>query len=339
VIIEKNWRELLKPSEINLNPGKDPEKFSKITVEPLERGYGTTLGNALRRFLLSSLQGVAVFGIKIDGVLHEFSSINGVREDVTDIVLSVKKIIFRADFSGIKRLTIEKTGPGVVTAGDINLTDDIEVINSDLVLCTLDENSSIRIELSIKTGNGYVPAEQNRDEDSPIGMIPVDSLFSPVTNVAYSVENAREGESLDYDRLTLEVETNGSVAPEDAVAFSARILQDQLMPFINFDEPEEEIIEEDENELEFNAALLKKVDELELSVRSANCLKNDSIVYIGDLILKSENEMLRTPNFGRKSLNEIKEVLTEMGLSLGMDVPTWPPENVDDLARKASDKF
>jgi len=339
VIIEKNWRELLKPSEINLNPGKDPEKFSKITVEPLERGYGTTLGNALRRVLLSSLQGVAVFGIKIDGVLHEFSSINGVREDVTDIVLSVKKIIFRADFSGIKRLTIEKTGPGVVTAGDINLTDDIEVINSDLVLCTLDENSSIRIELSIKTGNGYVPAEQNRDEDSPIGMIPVDSLFSPVTNVAYSVENAREGESLDYDRLTLEVETNGSVAPEDAVAFSARILQDQLMPFINFDEPEEEIIEEDENELEFNAALLKKVDELELSVRSANCLKNDSIVYIGDLILKSENEMLRTPNFGRKSLNEIKEVLTQMGLSLGMDVPTWPPENVDDLARKASDKF
>ena len=339
MIIEKNWRELLKPSEINLNPGKDPEKFSKITVEPLERGYGTTLGNALRRVLLSSLQGVAVFGIKIDGVLHEFSSINGVREDVTDIVLSVKKIIFRADFSGIKRLTIEKTGPGVVTAGDINLTDDIEVINSDLILCTLDENSSIRIELSIKTGNGYVPAEQNRDEDSPIGMIPVDSLFSPVTNVAYSVENAREGESLDYDRLTLEVETNGSVAPEDAVAFSARILQDQLMPFINFDEPEEEIIEEDENELEFNAALLKKVDELELSVRSANCLKNDSIVYIGDLILKSENEMLRTPNFGRKSLNEIKEVLTEMGLSLGMDVPTWPPENVDDLARKASDKF
>jgi DNA-directed RNA polymerase subunit alpha len=308
-------------------------------VEPLERGYGTTLGNALRRVLLSSLQGVAVFGIKIDGVLHEFSSINGVREDVTDIVLNVKKIIFRADFSGVKRLTIEKTGPGVVTAGDINLTDDIEVINPDLVLCTLDDNASIRVELSIKTGNGYVPAEQNRDEDSPIGMIPVDSLFSPVTNVAYSVENAREGESLDYDRLTLEVETNGSVAPEDAVAFSARILQDQLMPFINFDEPEEEIIEEDENELEFNAALLKKVDELELSVRSANCLKNDSIVYIGDLILKSENEMLRTPNFGRKSLNEIKEVLTEMGLSLGMDVPTWPPENVDDLARKASDKF
>ena len=339
MIIEKNWRELLKPSEININHGHNPETFSKITVEPLERGYGTTLGNALRRVLLSSLQGVAIFGIKIDGVLHEFSSINGVREDVTDIVLNVKKIIFKADFSGIKRLTLEKSGPGVVTAGDITLTDDIEVMNPDQVLCTLDENASIRFELSIKTGNGYVPAEQNRDEDSPIGFIPVDSLFSPIINVAYNVENAREGDSLDYDKLTLEVETNGSVIPEDAVAFSARILQDQLMPFINFDEPEEEIIEEDENELEFNAALLKKVDELELSVRSANCLKNDNIVYIGDLILKSENEMLRTPNFGRKSLNEIKEVLTEMGLSLGMDVPTWPPENVDELARKASDKF
>ena len=339
MIIEKNWRELLKPSEININQGQNPEKFCKITVEPLERGYGTTLGNALRRVLLSSLQGVAVFGIKIDGVLHEFSSINGVREDVTDIVLNVKKIIFKADFSGIKRLTLEKSGPGVVTAGDIILTDDIEVMNPDQVLCTLDENASIRFELSIKTGNGYVPAEQNRDEDSPIGFIPVDSLFSPIINVAYNVENAREGDSLDYDKLTLEVETNGSVLPEDAVAFSARILQDQLMPFINFDEPEEEIIEEDENELEFNSALLKKVDELELSVRSANCLKNDNIVYIGDLILKSENEMLRTPNFGRKSLNEIKEVLVEMGLSLGMDVPTWPPENVDELARKASDKF
>ena len=338
-MIQKNWQELIKPNKLNVDGSGDNSLVANIVAEPLERGFGITLGNALRRTLLSSLQGAAVTSIKIDGVLHEFSSINGVREDVTDIVLNVKKIIFRADFSGIKRLTIEKTGPGVVTAGDINLTDDIEVINSDLVLCTLDENSSIRVELSIKTGNGYVPAEQNRDEDSPIGMIPVDSLFSPVTNVAYSVENAREGESLDYDRLTLEVETNGSVAPEDAVAFSARILQDQLMPFINFDEPEEEIIEEDENELEFNAALLKKVDELELSVRSANCLKNDSIVYIGDLILKSENEMLRTPNFGRKSLNEIKEVLTEMGLSLGMDVPTWPPENVDDLARKASDKF
>ena len=339
MIIEKNWRELLKPSEININQGQDPEKFSKITVEPLERGYGTTLGNALRRVLLSSLQGVAVFGIKIDGVLHEFSSINGVREDVTDIVLNVKKIIFKADFSGIKRLTLEKSGPGVVTAGDIALTDDIEVMNPDQVLCTLDENASIRFELSIKTGNGYVPAEQNRDEDSPIGFIPVDSLFSPIINVAYNVENAREGDSLDYDKLTLEVETNGSVIPEDAVAFSARILQDQLMPFINFDEPTIEAPEQGVDPFPFNRNLLRKVDELELSVRSANCLKNDNIVYIGDLIQKSEGEMLRTPNFGRKSLNEIKEVLAEMGLHLGMDVPNWPPENIEDLAKRFEENY
>ena len=339
MIIEKNWRELLKPSEININQGQDPEKFSKITVEPLERGYGTTLGNALRRVLLSSLQGVAVFGIKIDGVLHEFSSINGVREDVTDIVLNVKKIIFKADFSGIKRLTLEKSGPGVVTAGDIALTDDIEVMNPDQVLCTLDENASIRFELSIKTGNGYVPAEQNRDEDSPIGFIPVDSLFSPIINVAYNVENAREGDSLDYDKLTLEVETNGSVIPEDAVAFSARILQDQLMPFINFDEPTIETPEQGVDPFPFNRNLLRKVDELELSVRSANCLKNDNIVYIGDLVLKTESEMLRTPNFGRKSLNEIKEVLKIMNLELGMDIESWPPENIEDLVKRLDEPF
>ena len=196
------------------------------------------------------------------------------------------------------------------------------------------------MELYIKNGNGYVSAEENRNEDDPIGMIPVDSIYSPVTNVSYDVNNAREGEFLDYDKLSLTIETDGSVKPEDALAFSARILIDQLNPFINFDEPEEEIIEESEDELEFNAFLLKKVDELELSVRSANCLKNDNIVYIGDLILKSENEMLRTPNFGRKSLNEIKEVLSEMNLSLGMDIPNWPPENIDELARKyIADKF
>ena len=337
--IEKNWRELLKPSEILLEPGEDPYRKSTLVVEPLEKGYGTTLGNALRRVLLSSLQGTAVYAIKIDGVLHEFSSISGVREDVIDIALNVKKIIFGADFSGNKNLTLEKSGPGVVTAGDIFLTQDIKILNPDLIICTLDNNTPFRMELSIKTGNGYVSSEENRKEDDPIGLIPVDSLFSPVRKVTYDVANAREGEFLDYDRLTLSIETDGSVKPEDAIAFSARILIDQLNPFINFDEPEEEIIPEDEGELEFNVALLKKVDELELSVRSANCLKNDNIVYIGDLILKSENEMLRTPNFGRKSLNEIKEVLSEMNLSLGMDIPNWPPENIDELSRKASDKF
>ncbi len=338
--IEKNWRELLKPSVVNMEAGDDPLRSSKLIVEPLERGYGTTLGNSLRRVLLSSLQGSAVYGFKIDGVLHEFSSISGVREDVIDIALNVKKIIFGADFNGNKILTLEKTGPGVVIAGDIGVTDDIEVLNSDLVICTLDEDIDFRMELYIKNGNGYVSAEENRNEDDPIGMIPVDSLYSPVINVSYDVNNAREGEFLDYDRLSLSIETDGSVKPEDALAYSARILIDQLNPFINFDEPEIEVIEESEDELEFNAFLLKKVDELELSVRSANCLKNDSIVYIGDLILKSENEMLRTPNFGRKSLNEIKEVLSEMNLTLGMDIPNWPPDNIDELARKhIADKF
>ena len=338
--IEKNWRDLLKPSVVNMEAGDDPLRKSKLVVEPLERGYGTTLGNSLRRVLLSSLQGSAVYGFKIDGVLHEFSSISGIREDVIDISLNVKKIIFGADFNGSKTLTLEKSGPGVVTAGDITVTDDIEVLNSDLIICTLDEDIDFRMELYIKNGNGYISAEENRNEDDPIGMIPVDSIYSPVINVSYDVNNAREGEFLDYDRLSLSIETDGSIKPEDALAFSARILIDQLNPFINFDEPEVEVVEEVEDELEFNAFLLKKVDELELSVRSANCLKNDSIVYIGDLILKSENEMLRTPNFGRKSLNEIKEVLSEMNLSLGMDIPNWPPENIDELSRKyTADKF
>ena len=339
-MIEKNWKSLINTEIVEIKNNNDNPFSATVNVEPLERGFGVTIGNALRRVLLSSLQGSAVYGFKIDGVLHEFSSIPGVREDVIDIALNIKKIIFGADFNGNKILTIEKTGPGVVVAGDIGLADDIEVINTDLVLCTLDENISFRMELYIKNGNGYVSAEENRNEDDPIGMIPVDSIYSPVTNVSYEVDNAREGEFLDYDRLSLSIETDGSVKPEDALAFSARILIDQLNPFINFDEPEEEIEEESEDELEFNASLLKKVDELELSVRSANCLKNDNIVYIGDLILKSENEMLRTPNFGRKSLNEIKEVLSEMNLSLGMDIPNWPPENIEELARKhAADKF
>ena len=337
--IEKNWRDLLKPSVVNMEAGDDPLRKSKLVVEPLERGYGTTLGNSLRRVLLSSLQGSAVYGFKIDGVLHEFSSISGIREDVIDISLNVKKIIFGADFNGSKTLTLEKSGPGVVTAGDITVTDDIEVLNSDLIICTLDEDIDFRMELYIKNGNGYISAEENRNEDDPIGMIPVDSIYSPVINVSYDVNNAREGEFLDYDRLSLSIETDGSIKPEDALAFSARILIDQLNPFINFDEPEVEVIEEAEDELEFNAFLLKKVDELELSVRSANCLKNDSIVYIGDLILKSENEMLRTPNFGRKSLNEIKEVLQQMELNLGMSVPDWPPDNIDELAKKYEDPF
>jgi DNA-directed RNA polymerase subunit alpha len=330
----KNWLELIKPNKLEVNAKAANPNVASIVAEPLERGFGMTLGNALRRVLLSSLQGAAVTSVQIDGVLHEFSSIAGVREDVTDIVLNIKEISFAMEAEGSKRLLLRKEGPGVVTAGDIQETGDIRILNPDHVICTLDEGAEVRMEFTVKTGNGYVAADRNRPEDAPIGLIPVDSLYSPVKRVSYKVENTREGQILDYDKLTLTIESDGSVSPDDALAYAARILQDQLQIFINFEEPVKQVVEEESPELEFNAALLKKVDELELSVRSANCLKNDNIVYIGDLIQKTEAEMLRTPNFGRKSLNEIKEVLAQMGLHLGMEVPNWPPENIEDLAKK-----
>ena len=337
VVIQKNWQELIKPNKLDVKPGFDPARTATIVAEPLERGFGLTLGNALRRILLSSLQGAAVTAVQIDGVLHEFSSIPGVREDVTDIILNVKEIALKMVGDGPKRMTLRKQGPSVVTAGDIQAVGDIEVLNPDLVLCTLDDGAEIRMEFTVDTGKGYVAADRNRPEDAPVGLIPVDSLYSPVRKVSYRIENTREGQVLDYDKLTLTVETDGSLSPEDAVAYAARILQDQLSIFVNFEEPSKEVQEEQVPELAFNPALLKKVDELELSVRSANCLKNDNIVYIGDLIQKSEAEMLRTPNFGRKSLNEIKEVLAQMGLHLGMEVANWPPENIEELAKRYED--
>jgi DNA-directed RNA polymerase subunit alpha len=308
-----------------------------MVAEPLERGFGVTLGNSLRRVLLSSLQGAAVTAIQIDGVVHEFSSLEGVREDVVDVVLNIKQLALRMHAEGPKRMTLRATGPGAVTAGQIDAGADIEILNKDHVLCTLDDGASVRMEFTVQIGKGYVTAERNRPEDAPIGLIAVDALYSPVKRVAYRVEPTRQGQSLDYDKLILEVETNGAVSPVDAVAYAARILQDQLQLFITFDEPKKKVAEEAKPELPFNPALLKKVDELELSVRSANCLKNDNIVYIGDLIQKTEAEMLRTPNFGRKSLNEIKEVLAQMGLHLGMDVNNWPPENIDELAKRYED--
>ena len=338
-MIQKNWTELIKPTKLQVTPGAEPQRIATVVAEPLERGFGLTLGNALRRVLLSSLQGAAVTAIQIEGVLHEFSSIQGVREDVTDIVLNVKQISLRMHAEGPKRVSLRKQGPGEVKAGDIQVSGDIEVLNPDLVLCTLDEKVEFRMELTIATGKGYVPADRNRPEDAPIGLIPVDSLFSPVKRVSYKVANTREGQILDYDKLTLSVETNGAVTSDNAVAYAARILQDQLQVFINFEEPQLRTTEEAKPDLAFNPVLLKKVDELELSVRSANCLKNDNIVYIGDLIQKTEGEMLRTPNFGRKSLNEIKAVLAEMGLHLGMEVHGWPPENIEDLAKRYEDQY
>jgi DNA-directed RNA polymerase subunit alpha len=338
-VIERNWRSLIRPEKLEVEPGADPSRFATVVAEPLERGFGMTLGNALRRVLLSSLQGAAVTAVRIDGALHEFSSLQGVREDVTDIVLNVKQLAIRMQGEGPKRLQLTASGPGEVTAGQIQTTGDIEIANPDLVLCALDEGAKLSMELTVNTGKGYVPAAQNRPEDAPIGLIPIDAIYSPVRRVAYRVEPTRVGQVTDYDKLVLTVETDGTVLPDDAVALAARILQDQLQLFINFDEPRQRVVEEVRDDLPFNRNLLRKVDELELSVRSANCLKNDNIVYIGDLVQKTEQEMLRTPNFGRKSLNEIKEVLTSMGLSLGMTVPGWPPENIEDLAKKLEEPF
>ncbi|MCB1351697.1 MAG: DNA-directed RNA polymerase subunit alpha [Rhodobacteraceae bacterium] len=338
-MIHKNWQELIRPTALDFKPGADPERQATVIAEPLERGFGLTLGNALRRVLMSSLQGAAITSVQIDGVLHEFSSVAGVREDVTDIVLNLKGVSIKMEVEGPKRLEVRATGPGVVTAADIVETNGIQVLNRDHVICHLDDGASLFMELVVETGKGYVAADKNRPEDAPIGLISVDALFSPIKKVSYKVEPTREGQVLDYDKLMLSIETDGSIKPEDAVAFAARIVQDQLSVFVNFEEPQAGVRQDEQDDLEFNPLLLKKVDELELSVRSANCLKNDNIVYIGDLIQKTEAEMLRTPNFGRKSLNEIKEVLTSMGLHLGMEIIDWPPENIEDLAKNYEDQF
>jgi DNA-directed RNA polymerase subunit alpha len=338
-VIQKNWQELIKPKKLDIVLSEASRKIATVVAEPLERGFGQTLGNSLRRVLLSSLQGAAITSIHIDGVLHEFSSIPGVREDVVDIVLNVKDIAVKMQGDGVKRLVLKRRGPGAVIAGDIQTTGDIQILNPNLVICTLDEGADLRIEFTVMAGKGYVPADRNRAEDAPIGLLPIDSMFSPVKKVSYRVEATREGQDLDKDKLTMTIETNGAMSPEDAVAYAARILQDQLAVFVNFEEPRREEAQHAIPELAFNPALLKKVDELELSVRSANCLKNDNITYIGDLIQKTEGEMLRTPNFGRKSLNEIKEVLAQMGLHLGMEVTGWPPENIEDLAKRFEEHY
>ena len=329
----KNWKSLIKPARLEVQLSDD-KSYAKITAEPLEKGYGLTLGNSLRRILLSSIRGTAVTAIQIDGVLHEFTSIKGIREDVTDIVLNIKSLALKSSSEGTKKLILDAKGPGEIKASDITPLPDIEILNPELVICNLDEKTNFHMEMNVNSGKGYVPSVMNKPEDPPLGLIPIDSLFSPVKKVSYSISTAREGKALDYDKLTMEVETNGSISAEDAVAYSARIFQDQLGMFVNFEEPKEVIVRDQPTEPEFNKNLLRKVDELELSVRSMNCLKNDNIVYIGDLVQKSEGEMLRTPNFGRKSLNEIKEVLTGMSLYLGMEIPNWPPDNIVELSKK-----
>ena len=335
----KNWTELIKPTKIDVDK-KDKQTYGSVSIEPLERGFGLTIGNALRRILLSSLQGAAVTSILIDGVLHEFSSIPGMIEDVTEFILNIKSLALKLNSDQPKKMSLKASGPGEVKASDIEAGSDIEIINPDLILCHLDKSAKINLELTVQNGKGYVAAELQKKEDKQIGLILVDSIFSPVKKVSYNIENSRVGQVTDYDKLTLNVETNGSMEPDDAIAMSARILQEQLQYFINFEEPEiDDKSKEEESEIKFNRNLLRKVDELELSVRSANCLRNDNIVYIGDLVQKSENDMLRTPNFGRKSLNEIREVLMQMGLNLGMDISDWPPENIEELSKNLDDNL
>jgi len=323
----KNWRSLIKPRGLEVERESLSENYGRFSAKPLERGFGVTIGNSLRRILLSSLQGVAVTTVRIDGVMHEFSSLPDVQEDVTDIILNLKEVRFKMYSDGPKTVTIEKKGPGVVTAADIQVDDTVEVLNPTQPIATLGKEGKFKAELRLEFGKGYVAAESVRREDLAAGVIPLDAFFSPVRKVNYTVSHARVGQRTDYDNLDMEVHTDGSVRPEDAVAFASKILKDQLSIFINFDEslePEitEPVVEKEKN----NENLYRTVDELELSVRSANCLQNAGIKYIGELVQKTEAEMLKTKNFGRKSLNEIKEILTEMGLGFGVKVEGFDPE-------------
>ena len=339
--LERNWEKLIRPQKIEIDPGIDKRCFATITAKPLERGFGLTLGNAIRRVLLSSLQGAAVTCVQIEGVLHEFSTIPGVREDVTDIILKIKELALRCDSAQPRKIHLKADKPGSVTAEQIDGGGHVEVINPALPICTLDKDSSLNIEMTVEQGKGYASAEQNRHETLPIGAIPIDSIFSPVKRVFYRVENTRVGQDTDYDKLSLSVETNGTISPENAVALAARILSSQMDSFINFKEPtivKEEAIVKSDGPMD-NSNLFRKIDELELSVRSANCLKNGDIHYIGDLVRRQESDMLKTPNFGKKSLDEIKATLAEMGLSLGMDIPDWPPENLAEMVKKLDDPY
>ncbi|MEM9072412.1 MAG: DNA-directed RNA polymerase subunit alpha [Myxococcota bacterium] len=322
-LVARNWRELIRPKSVPVDQDSLTETYGKFVCEPLERGFGITLGNSLRRVLLSSLQGAAITAVKIDGALHEFTSVPDVVEDVTEIILNLKEVVVKVHSAKTHVVRIDKEGPCEVTAGDIQVSDQLEILNPDHVICTVAKGGRFAAELTVNVGRGYVPAEKNKTPGMPIGTIPIDALFSPIRKVNYTVTNARVGQVTDYDKLSLEVWTDGSVLPQDAVAFGAKILKDQLTIFINFEEEDDPIEQEDEDE-PLNENLFRSVEELELSVRSANCLQNANIHLIGELVQKTEAEMLKTKNFGRKSLKEIKEILADMGLSLGMKIDNWP---------------
>jgi DNA-directed RNA polymerase subunit alpha len=321
----KNWRELIKPKNIVMEDDSRTKSYGKFVCEPLERGFGITIGNALRRILLSSLQGAAIVSVQFQDVVHEFSTIPGVMEDVTDIILNLKEIKLKLADQEEAVIQLSRQGEGVVTAGDIETNGSVTILNPEQHIATLNKEGNLNMEMKVRMGKGYVSAESMKSADYQIGIIPIDAIFSPIQKVNYVVTNARVGQITDYDKLTLEIWTDGSVLPEDALAFAAKILKEQMSPFINFkEEPEPLDGEEEPAEERFNANLLRPVSELELSVRSANCLKNANITYIGELVQKTEAEMLKTKNFGRKSLNEIKNILEEMGLSLGMKLDNFP---------------
>jgi DNA-directed RNA polymerase subunit alpha len=332
----RNWQTLIKPKAIEAEQETLSPTYGRFHVEPLERGFGITIGNSLRRILLSFLQGAAITAVRIKGVLHEFSTLPGVREDVTDIILNIKEILVKLHSDGPEILRLKVNKPGVVKTQDIQANANVQFLNPTHPIAVLSEDGELEIEMVVKRGRGYVPAERNREEGQPIGTIPVDALFSPIRKVNYTVTHSRVGQITDYDRLTLEIWTNGGLAPADAIGYAAKILKDQVSVFINFDEgdaiPKPPEVEEASK---INENLFKSVDELELSVRSANCLKNADIRFIGDLVQKTEAEMLKTKNFGRKSLNEIKEILTEMGLNLGMKLENWPPSEMQKPEKEA----
>ncbi len=324
-MMSRNWRDLIRPKAIHVEQESATDFYAKFTCEPLERGFGITIGNSIRRVLLASLQGAAITSVRMEGALHEFTTIPDVVEDVTDIILNLKEVVFKAESPRTYTVRLEKDGPGVVLAGDIQLVDGLRILNPSHPIATLDKKGPLVMELAVNVGRGYVPAERNKTPAMPIGTIPIDALFSPIRKVNYIVQNARVGQQTDYDKLILEVWTNGALKPVDAVAFAAKILKEQLSIWINFEETEEasySLPGADEEPL--NENLFRSVDELELSVRSANCLQNASITLIGELVQKTEQDMLKTKNFGRKSLKEIKEILATMGLSLGMKLDNWP---------------
>ncbi len=339
VVRVSTWQMLIRPVKVDVLYSDPLLRDGNIVVEPLERGFGTTVGNALRRVLLSSIPGSAVTAVKIDGVAHEFSTIPGVREDVPEIILNLKSLRVKLDSERSKKVRVSACGSKVVCARDIEGGPDVEIMDPDHVICTLEEGASINMELTVENGKGYVSASNQGDISKSLGVILIDAIYSPILLVDFKVERTRVGQRTDYDKLIMRIKTDGSIRPDDALARAGAILRDHFSLFVNFEDSPVSEIKDDDDEFPFNKNLLRKVDELELSVRSANCLKNENIFYIGDLIQRTESDMLKTPNFGRKSLNEIKELLNGMDLSFGMTVPGWPPENIDDLSKKLDDQY